>query len=529
MPSRRARIAFFVVALTAIAIPALADAPIVHEYVPFDPATESELGVVTTEGGFDAEKMTASGKITAPDVGRPITDKTPTYGTKPAIPDEKFVADRDTRRVDHLPYDDPFRPRLAPFKRLVAFDQVDADYSLHVHDKAHKRVDVGKEAVLSGHADPFFVDLGLELRAGEPIRIPSAVAGSKIKRAHLVPTVGYHLERDGAENLFIVADGGGTARLVLDMDAPKEGFGGEVNESTWSVVGAPPEGLVKLPASVQKVADVVARDYVKVDKTVHSPKQAIHLLVDYFRAFKESEDPPPNSGDVYFDIATSKKGVCRHRAFAFMVTAIGLGIPTRFVNNEAHAWVEVFDGYYWRRIDLGGAGRTLDDKSEKPEKPQPQYSPPEDPFTWPPGATKGSDLVPPSTPTPAPSSTGSLPSTPPPATSSSSAPSTAPPSKLTLQLSGIADEYIELQRTKSLAVKGRVVETGGAPCKGVRVEIVLRAPSKGLEVAAKGVIITDDGGYYDGTVQIPMSVPIGDYSIVAHTPGAGTCGQGSSE
>ena len=43
------------------------------------------------------------------------------------------------------------------------------------------------------------------------------------------------------------------------------------------------------------------------------------------------------------DLALSQKGVCRHRAFAFLVTALGLGIPARMVINEAHAWVEVLD------------------------------------------------------------------------------------------------------------------------------------------------------------------------------------------
>ncbi|MGZ3423240.1 MAG: transglutaminase-like domain-containing protein [Polyangiales bacterium] len=524
------RFAFaFGVAVSAIALPALADAPVVHEYVPFDPTTEGELGVVTTEGGFPAKQMTMSGEITAPDVGRPITDKTPTYSTKPSVPDEKFVPDRDVRRVDHLPYDDPFRPRLAPFKRLVAFDEVGTDYSLKVHDKKHDRVDVGKEISTGGITDTFYVSLALDLRAGEPIRIPSAIAGSKIKRAHMSPSVGFHLERDGAENLFVVGDAGGAARLVLEMDAPRSGFGGtENNAATWATIASGGVKLWPLPASVQKVADVVAKDHVKVDKTVHDPKQVIHALTDYFRAFKDSEDPPPNSGDVYFDIATSKKGVCRHRSFAFMITAIGLGIPTRFIHNEAHAWVEVYDGFIWKRIDLGGAGRTLDDKSEKPEKPQPAYEAQPDPYNWPAGATKGSDLVPPSSPAPAPTNTGSTPSTPPPSTSSSIAPSTAPPSKVTLQLTGIADEYIEVVRNKTVSVKGRIVESGGGACKGVRVEFILRS-TKGLERQASGSLVTDDTGNYDGAIGIPSDVAPDDYTIVAHTPGAGTCGQGTSE
>jgi transglutaminase-like putative cysteine protease len=40
------------------------------------------------------------------------------------------------------------------------------------------------------------------------------------------------------------------------------------------------------------------------------------------------------------DLARGKRGVCRHRAYAFVIVAQALGIPARFVQNEAHAWVE---------------------------------------------------------------------------------------------------------------------------------------------------------------------------------------------
>ena len=56
------------------------------------------------------------------------------------------------------------------------------------------------------------------------------------------------------------------------------------------------------------------------------------------------------------DLALSQKGVCRHRAFAFLVTALYLGIPTRVVDGLAytnryagvdhvfvpHAWAQAY-------------------------------------------------------------------------------------------------------------------------------------------------------------------------------------------
>jgi hypothetical protein len=44
-----------------------------------------------------------------------------------------------------------------------------------------------------------------------------------------------------------------------------------------------------------------------------------------------------------------------------MITANALGIPTRYVENEAHAFVEVwFPERQWQRIDLGGAALRME-------------------------------------------------------------------------------------------------------------------------------------------------------------------------
>ena len=59
---------------------------------------------------------------------------------------------------------------------------------------------------------------------------------------------------------------------------------------------------------------------------------SFNKLVAYFRAFA-AKDRPPNTGDIYRDLVDSQAGVCRHRSFAFMVTANALGLPTRGTTN----------------------------------------------------------------------------------------------------------------------------------------------------------------------------------------------------
>ena len=103
----------------------------------------------------------------------------------------------------------------------------------------------------------------------------------------------------------------------------------------------------------------------------------VDRLVTWFRGF-EAGDPPPRKGSIFVDLALGQKGVCRHRSFAFTLAARAAGIPTRQVQNEAHAFVEILapDGL-WRRIDLGGEAPSLDFKNSQNHR---LHQPPPDPF-----------------------------------------------------------------------------------------------------------------------------------------------------
>jgi hypothetical protein len=228
------------------------------------------------------------------------------------------------------------------------------------------------------------------------------------------------------------------------------------------------------------------------------------------------------------------------------------------VVNEAHAWVEVHDGRLWRRIDLGGAGRTLHD----PLSTNVPHDPPPDPFSWPQGATRGDDLAerarhasasgPNATPQ---SSASAASSSAPPAGSSSSAAgaSSAPgssgggpdgnnpsgfganggrgkggpqsvderaPSIVTMTPAGP-----DAHRGAPFKVRGQV-SSDGEPCGHVTVEIVLHSRQQGD--LAIGQLATDERGAYDGAIVLPAAVPLGDYDIQARTLGDSRCGVGFS-
>ena len=275
-----------------------------------------------------------------------------------AAPNAHFHPDRDTHRPEVVPYDDPFTPSTAPFKRLLAFDAVDATYALSVRDGRLIPIAQASPVAADGSDDSFFADLVVDLVPDRPQRIPSVGPGAKIVHAHAgvgSADVAVRFLHDGADNWFVIGDVSTRARLVMELAIPRATFGGQFGDPSWS----------DFPKTAPLAAERGARGgggrgaHRRLARAV-AARSRRRSSSAYFRGFVDSDEFPTDRADVYLALALSKKGVCRHRAFAFLVTALGLGLPTRMIANEAHAWVEVNDGSLWRRIDLGGAGRAMD-------------------------------------------------------------------------------------------------------------------------------------------------------------------------
>lgn len=386
-----------------------------------------------------------------------------------------------------------------------------------------------------------------ETKADHPVRIDSVAPGSRVLRAHFTSggkAIKFRLVRDGAENWYLETEHNGRGHLEIDLAAPREAFGLDFgNPSYASLPPVPP-----LPAGVRLAAAEVAA-HIGVSRSM-TPRENMGRLVQYFRAFADSDEPTAAKRDVYLDLALSQRGVCRHRAFAFLITAQSLGIPTRFIMNEAHAWVEVHNGSLWKRIDLGGAGRGLIGN------PRAAFDPPPDPFAWPQGASRGEDLVKPATKAKTDDTAGAgasgagkgNPASPAPGKSSDPSQATAPKlldlpgasgaagaksdprgsldkraaSSVTLEAAPAA-----LARGVKVPVNGKV-ESEGEACPHLSVLVVLREPKSGGRTTILGTLATDDAGRFSGTVEVPRSVIVGDYDLVAATSGDGRCGEGVS-
>ncbi len=208
------------------------------------------------------------------------------------------------------------------------------------------------------------------------------------------------------------------------------------------------------------------------------------------------------------------------------MTALALGIPSRFVHNEAHAWVEVFDGVRWHRVDLGGAADHLDSS----DVGRIAYLPPRDPFEWPAGAQSGqamadraralavkdrAEAAPPATQVPA-------------ATTAAEEPRAEPEDRRPRALVTIHLGDSDARRGNRIALSGRI-QAGGSPCAEARVDLFLD-PKAGVAQGRVplGTLVTNADGRYAGHVVVPYTVSPGDYDVRASTPGNPTCGEGDS-
>ena len=526
---RRAGTALLGLILVAGSIPADAQTQgsILHEFLPPDPTEDVSFATTTLDGDLPAAIQTPSGVATAPDPQRP-PDGDHVYGgaSTDDSPDATYEPDRDTRRPKVEHYDDPFSPATAPFKRLRAYDAVGADYSLRVRDRTLVRLPVGG-SVASGD-EPFYGDFSVDLMPDQPVRIPTVGPGARILKMHANPATSLELARDGADNWFVRGKSRVRVRLVVEVAIPRATFGSQFGDPEWSrlEMGIPPQ-----PAAHHAAFQEVARA-IGIARSMR-PRDVVSKMVEYFRAFAPSNDPPKERDDIYLDLALSQKGVCRHRAFAFLVTALNIGIPARMVVNEAHAWVEVFDGALWHRIDLGGAALNLEQETDPGRPP---HVPPPDPFSWPNSRDSGDDLAQrsrvqqrnqsqdPGSATSGSGASGSV-STAPPSGLSASGPASEPQRPSADVVVSEIDK--DVRRGLPLHLKGEVTSSGGA-CAHVRVDVMLVSASV-PNGSVVGSLSTDERGIYDGAVVIPRDFAVGEYDLVVVTPGDAHCTAGQSK
>lgn len=179
----------------------------------------------------------------------------------------------------------------------------------------------------------------------------------------LNPRASVILSQDDAGNFYISASPDAPLedldRIALMVSAPRAYFSGSWR-SSLSLSELKDHPNLELPIDLKREALRLNSQLFSIDENTPF-EELIFKLTDYFRSFIPGEQPK-GEGSVYKRLMLSQIGVCRHRSYAFVVTARALGIPTRYLTNQVHAFAEILDpSGRWRRVDLGGEGIAPED------------------------------------------------------------------------------------------------------------------------------------------------------------------------
>lgn len=538
----------------AVASAAPPDGPLPHERLPgrratpaegrlvLDPASDGALPDAVRVGDEDIPAP----ELTPPDAGerppdtsdeivyRAIDDSAPVEGAAQSV-GASTVPDRRTGKEGMLYYHAVFDPSVVPFKRNNAKDAVLPDYSLEVRDGRPRSLQVVGNRLDAGR-DAFWGSLLVDLMPGRFAPLPSVSPESRILGYETAPAVELSFYADGAGNLFVRSVHGGRVRLNVLMDAPRAWFGrpvpsGVTTSRAWE---GSPGGAPRVPSTVRaKAALVWARIGV-------SPEQPLDVslprLVAWFRAFRPG-DPPTNTGDIYLDLALGQVGVCRHRVHAFVITAQALGIPARYVSNEAHVFAEVWipgDAPGWLRVDLGGGADGLtvfggdDRRRHVPAEPDPFPAGGDYEETYSRQAVDGGE---------APAGATRVIGLPPrqrlagrdPGSSLEDAAVTDPALPASLRIDPrdrrtrtrlLLDPLdVSVYRGEPLPVAGRVVDPDGRGVPALQVLFLLISPVGEAEPHKLGGTLTTEDGHFAEQVRIPKDLPTGTWHLVVQHTG----------
>jgi len=289
---------------------------------------------------------------------QPGTDPPPLRRSR-ILPDSATGPENGGERLYH----EVFQPAVYPYKRMSVLDAVDDDGAMKLRRPDPVAIEVVKGPVAPGR-DPFYASVVVDFVAGQPVPLPTPAAGYRILSYRSTPARSLQFFIDGAENLYASSATGGRHRLIYLMDVAPRYFAGPLLPpgTPAPLLGdVPDELLAPLPRRLQREASSVLK-HIGVRTSSGSDYQAVLAqLVNYFRGFTVGDLPEDGAGDLYLKLAMSRRGACRHRSYAFVITALQAGIPARYVENELHVYVEVWipdirgRGGYFRRINLGGA------------------------------------------------------------------------------------------------------------------------------------------------------------------------------
>lgn len=244
-------------------------------------------------------------------------------------------------------------PDLGATYRLFVYDRVGPGHVFLA--PAGPLVDAQGEGELA--TDSARISSDTRLRAGRPVPLPSAAPDAEVLFASCDEPVDLEVLRDRADALFVVADRSLTATVTTIQATTDDYHFAPLQEVPFEARDLP------LPADVRADAEVVLERIGGLPADTFGA--TVRRLQSYFGGFSVApltDDERLANG--FLTVALARKGVCRHRARAFVICALALGVEARLVENVTHSFAEVRQpDDSWRRIEL-----RLSD-GEQPELP----------------------------------------------------------------------------------------------------------------------------------------------------------------
>ena len=311
------------------------DEPVLHEPIAPNPAEDLAMRVVL-EGDLPAAIQTPT---------RARASSAPPIRCARRRPRSRLRRRRGARRVRARPdtrlpvvseYSDPFTPSTAPFKRLEAFDAVRSDYHLEVRDARLVPLAALQGGAAPGRTRTPSTPTSSSTSAGRATSAPRrrsrrarrALEARRRRRGRAVPRPA----RRRRQLVCSRCDAGGAPRRVSGLRSPcgrasswSSRFRARrsaARRATWlggAAVRAP------LPDTSPATRPSCARPSASAGRCARAKPSRSSSSTSAASSTRPSRRAA--RGSVYLDLALSKKGVCRHRAFAFLVTALEPGDP----------------------------------------------------------------------------------------------------------------------------------------------------------------------------------------------------------
>ncbi len=319
-------------------------------------------------------------EITPPGISN--AQPTPFTGSIP----KRLELDNQTQTAGNLKLSEPFAPPVGVYKRMTVFSDISCRNQVcQIHpDDTDCRTIHPKPAPPSEFSMHRSALVYLEL-SQTPVALPSDSPEMRILSLDaqpLSPKLSQHpiitLSQCRNQNYQISASIPGVYKIEYetashaDAAIPKDAS--FFASSTPSVPSLSPAVLSEIDALVAHIPEL---------QTIKNTQPSLPSLIQFFQNFtseplaSQPDSKLASSKALYQAILAEKKGVCRHRAFLFMLIAQAWGYPVRIAANEIHAFVEIQQNNRWYPVEMGGMADSLTiepTNTELPATVQNQFS-----------------------------------------------------------------------------------------------------------------------------------------------------------